>query len=109
MVFCHCGRDAIIQTSWTSKNPGRRFYACPVQGSNCGFIGWYDQERCQRCVDIIPGLLRGKNKLEVDVQKLGHSNVLLEGKLRESEANSRKLKMYLVISWVCFTIYVMLS
>ncbi|KAM0042907.1 putative transcription factor GRF family [Helianthus debilis subsp. tardiflorus] len=114
MVFCHCGRDAIIQTSWTSKNPGRRFYACPVQGSNCPFIGWFDQQRCQRCIDIIPGLLRAKNNLESEKMQLQQQNMNLEEenlKLQQKnmkvEAKSRKLKKYLVFSWICFVMYVL--
>ncbi|PWA98152.1 hypothetical protein CTI12_AA022000 [Artemisia annua] len=29
MVHCWCSRHVIIRTSWTSNNPGRRFYSCP--------------------------------------------------------------------------------
>ena len=25
---CFCGTPAIIRTSWTQANPGRRFYCC---------------------------------------------------------------------------------
>ncbi|KAL8261217.1 hypothetical protein R6Q59_025266 [Mikania micrantha] len=27
-VLCSCGYPATIHTSWTSTNPGRRFYCC---------------------------------------------------------------------------------
>jgi len=28
--ICKCGRFALVRTSWTEENPGRRFYACPL-------------------------------------------------------------------------------
>lgn len=31
MVNCSCGRRAVIRTSWTNINPGRRFYSCPIK------------------------------------------------------------------------------
>ncbi|KAJ0825832.1 putative DNA topoisomerase transcription factor GRF family [Helianthus annuus] len=109
MVMCRCGKEAIILTSWTDNNPGRRFYGCPDQGSTCGFLGWYDLTRCQRCVDIIPGLLRARKNLEaanrvlVDRIKVTEdANRVLEEKIYHSESNSRKLKKMLVYSWIGF-------
>ncbi|KAL8197747.1 hypothetical protein R6Q57_024281 [Mikania cordata] len=64
MVFCGCGKEAVIRTSWTSRNPGRRFYSCPDQGSNCSFITWVDPEMCPRSILIISGLLKSKNEAE---------------------------------------------
>nr|KAJ0212668.1 hypothetical protein LSAT_V11C400219700 [Lactuca sativa] len=61
MVLYFCGNVAVVQTSWTSQNPGRRFYACPKMGSTCGFLGWVDPPMCQRSTFIIPGLLRTMN------------------------------------------------
>ncbi|GJU62556.1 hypothetical protein Tco_1244391 [Tanacetum coccineum] len=47
MVRCACGLEAVIRTSWTNRNPGRRFYGCPTLV----------------CSDY-PGLLRSRNELE---------------------------------------------
>ncbi|GJU10896.1 hypothetical protein Tco_1133292 [Tanacetum coccineum] len=44
MVRCACDLEAVIRTSWTNRNPGRRFYGFPTL--------------------IIPGLLRSHNELE---------------------------------------------
>ncbi|GJS46013.1 hypothetical protein Tco_0596134, partial [Tanacetum coccineum] len=30
MVRCSCGLKAVIRTSWTNRNPGRRFYGRPT-------------------------------------------------------------------------------
>ncbi|KAL8246526.1 hypothetical protein R6Q59_007742 [Mikania micrantha] len=90
MAFCACGKQAIVRTSWTSKNPGRRFFSCPEQGCKAGFIGWYNPTICDRSVDIIPGLLKSKNDLRVKVE--------------ESVAESRILKKKLLFSWIGFSV-----
>ncbi|GJY09969.1 zinc finger, GRF-type containing protein [Tanacetum coccineum] len=68
MVRCDkCDSIGVIRTSGTQENPGRRFYCCSKRGSNHGFIDWYDEEMCQCSVDIIPGLMRSINQLEMEV------------------------------------------
>ncbi|PWA58065.1 zinc finger, GRF-type [Artemisia annua] len=63
MVRCpQCGSPAIIKTSWTQFNPGRRFYCCSKWGPNHGIIDWYDPPMCNRAVQIILGLLRNMNE-----------------------------------------------
>ncbi|PWA56411.1 zinc finger, GRF-type [Artemisia annua] len=57
MVLCACGLQCVVRTSWTNRNPGRRFYSCPL-------IGWVDPLMCDRSLDIIPGLLRNRDALE---------------------------------------------
>ncbi|GJX01211.1 zinc finger, GRF-type containing protein [Tanacetum coccineum] len=70
MVRCACGLEAVIKTSWTNRNPGRRFYGCPTLSPTCvNFLRWYDPPMCQRSVQIIPGLLRSRNELEEITQR----------------------------------------
>jgi hypothetical protein len=127
MVYCWCGKEAMMRTSWTSRNPGRRFYCCPStvcpltnycysycrcsiiihcaflnQGSRCNFFGWYDPEMCKRSMEIIPGLLRSKNEVE-------SLRDLLEAKLRASEEDARLKKKYLVFSWIFFAFFLLCS
>ncbi|PWA58004.1 zinc finger, GRF-type [Artemisia annua] len=85
-VRCWCGKQAITRTSWTSANPGRRFYCCPDEGSSCRWIGRYDPELCARSRMIIPGLLRGRNELEE--------------RLEVAIGDVWKWKIYLVLSWI---------
>ncbi|KAL8237482.1 hypothetical protein R6Q59_018563 [Mikania micrantha] len=85
MVFCWFGKQAMLTTSWTSRNPGRRFYGCPEKGSNCKFVGWHDPEMCQRSLEIISGLLRSKNELEIERNKL-------QAKVRATEEGARQMK-----------------
>ncbi|KAL8223347.1 hypothetical protein R6Q57_018822 [Mikania cordata] len=85
MAFCACGKQAIVRSSWTSKNPGRRFFSCPEQVSLDGF----DPPMCDRSVDIIPGLLKSKNDLQIQ--------------LKASVAESKSLKKKkLIFSWIGF-------
>ncbi|PWA61190.1 zinc finger, GRF-type [Artemisia annua] len=65
VLICDCGKQATIKTSWTNRNPGRRFYCCP----SCGFIGWTDPPMCCRAVVVIPGLLRARNELEEELEE----------------------------------------
>ncbi|XP_076905839.1 uncharacterized protein LOC143561731 [Bidens hawaiensis] len=106
MVFCECGKEAVIKTSWTDKNPGRGFYSCPVQGSNCKFIGWFDHKKCQRCMDIIPGLLRAKNSLEEANNSLEDAKNKLEEANKNLGYKASKMKKMLIASCICFIIYV---
>ncbi|KAL8250812.1 hypothetical protein R6Q59_034505 [Mikania micrantha] len=84
MAFCACGKQAIVRTSWTSKNPGRRFFSCLEQGCKTGFFGWFDPPMCDRSVDIIPGLLKSKNDLQIQ--------------LKASVVESKSLKKKLIFS-----------
>ncbi|GJW86018.1 hypothetical protein Tco_0159163 [Tanacetum coccineum] len=34
MVRCSCDLEAVIRTSWTNRNPSRRFYGCPTLQGN---------------------------------------------------------------------------
>ncbi|KAK9049659.1 hypothetical protein SSX86_031373 [Deinandra increscens subsp. villosa] len=65
MVLCYCGRFAIVRTSKTDTNPGRRFYCCAEQGSNCGFFMWFDPPMCARSTELIPGLLKSKMRADL--------------------------------------------
>ncbi|GJW15167.1 zinc finger, GRF-type containing protein [Tanacetum coccineum] len=87
MVRCACGLEAVIRTSWTNRNPGRRFYGCPTLSPTCvNFLRWYDPLMCQRSVQIISGSLRSHNELEEILAMV--------------EEKRRKLLTFLIISWV---------
>nr|KAJ0213124.1 hypothetical protein LSAT_V11C400223740 [Lactuca sativa] len=74
-IKCNCGATTVIRTSYSKRNPGKLYYACTVKGPLCKFIGWvndYDQD-CD----------------------------FMAFRMKHEEQN-RKLKLYLVISWVFF-------
>ncbi|GKD25579.1 zinc finger, GRF-type containing protein, partial [Tanacetum coccineum] len=65
MVRCSYGLKSVIRTSWTNRNPGRRFYGCPTLSPTFfNFFQWFNPPMCQRPVQNIPGLLRSHNELE---------------------------------------------
>ncbi|MFS7970688.1 putative transcription factor GRF family [Helianthus anomalus] len=71
MATCRCGKLAIVRTSWTDNNPGRRFYSCPSPDVSCpGFVCWVDPPMCPRAVRIIPGLLRARNRADQERDEL---------------------------------------
>lgn len=37
-LYCKCGFELPLVTSWTDHNPGRRFRACPRYGVNLTFF-----------------------------------------------------------------------
>ncbi|GJR31576.1 zinc finger, GRF-type containing protein [Tanacetum coccineum] len=62
MARCACGLEAVIRTSWTNRNSGRRFYGCHTLSPTCvNFLRWYDPPMCQREVafllDVLSSLL----------------------------------------------------
>ncbi|KAH7864598.1 hypothetical protein Vadar_031539 [Vaccinium darrowii] len=65
-------------------NPGRRFSSCP--NNNCKDFVWVDPPMCQRAVQIIPGLLRRSNRLEVE--------------LHNSKVRVRNLAVALCATWM---------
>ncbi|GJT78830.1 zinc finger, GRF-type containing protein [Tanacetum coccineum] len=96
MALCFCGLPAVTRTSWIDANPGRRFLGCPqIEGQRCIYFGLLDPPMCQRALMIIPGLLRASNRLEADMMVLVQANM--------------KLKKYLILSWVPFALFLLLS
>ncbi|PWA49556.1 zinc finger, GRF-type [Artemisia annua] len=96
MVRCNrCGSIAVIKTSWTPTNPGRRFYCCSKRVANCGIVDWYDPPMCDRSVQIIPGLLNSMNRLQ--------------GEALEKANEAKRNKKWLIISWILFFLYLVLK
>ncbi|CAN1254027.1 hypothetical protein LINPERPRIM_LOCUS8509 [Linum perenne] len=57
---CRCGESVVLLTSWTEKNPGRRFYRC----RRCNFFRWFDPSVQPRSKAVINGLLRKVKECE---------------------------------------------
>nr|KAJ0202388.1 hypothetical protein LSAT_V11C600312330 [Lactuca sativa] len=104
MVMCFCGKWAIVRTSWTVNNPGRRFWGCPDPNSSCGFIGWYDEPMCARSKVIIPGLLRTINKLPKAMDDIKEQASKHEKAMEKIKEQATMLKYYLVYSWIFFVV-----
>nr|GEZ66916.1 hypothetical protein [Tanacetum cinerariifolium] len=68
MLICGCDNEAKIKTSWTDRNPERRFYGSRNKARNYGFFWWVDTPMSERDVDVIPRLLMARNVLEEDLE-----------------------------------------
>nr|XP_027060935.1 uncharacterized protein LOC113687547 [Coffea arabica] len=85
LPVCRCEKETRVITSWTSKNPGRRFAVC-AEGC-CGYWAWIDEEMCRRATEIIPGLLRKINATEKDRDEYEEIARRNERKLYDVSAN----------------------
>ncbi|GFP80426.1 hypothetical protein PHJA_000186000 [Phtheirospermum japonicum] len=91
--FCHCDGEKTLnlKTSWTKRNPGRRYWACPKYGTNgyCGIFIWLDGEMCERSKQIIPGLLKKIDKFEDEINECKINEKKLEAELRIAKGKER--------------------
>lgn len=72
-LTCKCRKIAPLRTSWTSDNPGRRFWCCPYYGTNhrsCDFFMWKDPETCERGKSFGNKLLFRIKDLEKEIATL---------------------------------------
>ncbi|KAL3655892.1 hypothetical protein CASFOL_000288 [Castilleja foliolosa] len=99
-VRCHCGIQLELVTSWTDDNPGRRFQAFPnykLCHHAVGFLDGFDEEMCSRSKEVIPGLLRKTNKLELLLAAEQEKNKFVQVVL-ERQANVLIWRS-IVLSW----------
>ncbi|KAL8040561.1 hypothetical protein ABFX02_10G106700 [Erythranthe guttata] len=85
---CFCGNMLVQRTSWTERNPGRRYNTCIKykEPSGCNFFAWIDPPMGYRATHIIPGLLRRVNGYEVEIAR--------------RRSREKKLWILLVCSWM---------
>ena len=71
-VRCKHGILLQMQTSWSDRNPGRRFWSCPhYESTNCKFFRWRDKERVdERSQFILPRLVNKINELEENYERV---------------------------------------
>ncbi|GER41253.1 GRF zinc finger containing protein [Striga asiatica] len=88
-VFCTCGEVARLQTSWTTNNPGRRYFDCAQNG--CRFWNWFDPPMCARSKEIIPGLLSKINRLQAATNR-HNAESATEFEDKDKEMYMKKIK-----------------
>ncbi|KAK6775791.1 hypothetical protein RDI58_026792 [Solanum bulbocastanum] len=61
-----------MQTSWSDRNPGRRFWSCPhYEATNCNFFRWRDKERVdERSRFILPKLVNRIKELAENYERV---------------------------------------
>nr|XP_017245956.1 PREDICTED: ERI1 exoribonuclease 2-like [Daucus carota subsp. sativus] len=84
---CFCGRRARICTSWTLKNPGRRFYKCAsAKGmEGCHFFEWFEEDFSPKVSEVITHLNQRRIFLEEKLE-------LVEANLSEMTGKKKVLK-----------------
>ncbi|CAA0820184.1 Unknown protein [Striga hermonthica] len=98
-VTCNCGSKVYLTASWTGRNPGRRYWACPKYGSSgyCGFFMWFDPEMCERAKSIIPSLLDKMYKYRREIEQFNirerEGAVRLEVAMRKLEDMEKELRV----------------
>ncbi|KAK9082608.1 hypothetical protein Scep_029079 [Stephania cephalantha] len=96
--YCYCGQPAVVFTSWTTTNPGRRFYGYRKyeHRSGCEYFNWLDPEMTNRATIVINGLLRKLDRIES------------EKRLEDEFKGRRKLNGCSVACWLCLVVVVLL-
>ncbi|XP_062173577.1 uncharacterized protein LOC133879042 [Alnus glutinosa] len=74
-LTCKCGLRSPLRTSWTTVNPGRRFFGCSMYDAQkkvgqCRFSVWFDKETCPRGKEVLPQLRNELNCLKEEVIQL---------------------------------------
>ncbi|WCJ33404.1 hypothetical protein M5689_014770 [Euphorbia peplus] len=73
---CKCGDFAVERVSWTSANPGRRFFGCKhyeTTKPSCGYHSWIDEQAPRHYRNVMNGLLndlKEKDRIIVSQKKL---------------------------------------
>ncbi|KAH0635832.1 hypothetical protein KY289_035747 [Solanum tuberosum] len=83
-VRCKHGILLQMQTSWSDRNPGRRFWSCPhYEAMNCNFFRWRDKERVDersrfillKLVNRIKELEEKCERVKMQLEQLDNSNI----------------------------------
>ncbi|KAI5661194.1 hypothetical protein M9H77_20517 [Catharanthus roseus] len=93
---CYCGKVSVGRTSWTNKNPARRFASCghsqvqffiffPHSCQRCDCFEWLEPELSERSSGMIPVMVEKIKIIESDLELVLAENKRLEEKIGEIE------------------------
>jgi hypothetical protein len=84
---CYCGMKTYLRTSWTRKNPGRRFFGCARygKGPNCKYFEWFEPRICERGGEVV-------YELRVKIKTM-------EEELRKQAKKEKRSNVILFMSW----------
>ncbi|WMV38663.1 hypothetical protein MTR67_032048 [Solanum verrucosum] len=77
--YCRCGNEALLKTSWTQLNPGRRFFTCRISKKmgGCDYFLWYEDRHPPQANRVMWGLLKKVNAFD---EKLNRAkNIFIVG------------------------------
>ncbi|XP_060200386.1 uncharacterized protein LOC132628639 [Lycium barbarum] len=88
---CFCGDDAVLRTSRTPKNPGRRFFTCAVGAQRNLKIA--QDDLTQHNQDLYPSLKCSKGSAKLKKQR---DHLIVQ--LRDTEIERDELKQKLMVA-----------
>ncbi|PWA53805.1 zinc finger, GRF-type [Artemisia annua] len=122
VVRCHYGRVAIVKTSWTNANPGRRFYSCPIQWLGAIVEELLLLKHLGLMLTLVVGFTLARFKIQTVDGLIGmtpppmcnRSLEIIPGLLRsrnnleraiiEAQNGRAKMKKCLIWSWILFVV-----
>ncbi|KAK1389597.1 hypothetical protein POM88_017775 [Heracleum sosnowskyi] len=108
---CDCGLRARMYTSWSLKNPGRRFYICSKTSDiRCDYFEWYDRGFEGRHEEVIIHLNSRRIYLEAKIELLEEKIVQLEAELatKKEKKVARKKQLQKLMKFGCFVIVLLM-
>ncbi|TKY67447.1 cyanogenic beta-glucosidase [Spatholobus suberectus] len=96
--FCNCGIPCKLQTSWTERNPGRRFYGCGRYGlsSHCDYFSWFDPPTTSQARRVIDDLMNKNKELMEEMVAQKAALLILQEKVKTQKEDLMVLKRELV-------------
>ncbi|XP_062109439.1 uncharacterized protein LOC133820854 [Humulus lupulus] len=81
---CQPPKAMVVRTSWTTKNPGRRFASCiNYKNGGCSYFDWVDPPTdwvdppiCAQSNMVIPRLIRRISRLEDEISAINTPEIL---------------------------------
>nr|VDD37821.1 unnamed protein product [Brassica oleracea] len=71
LTTCYCGGEPVVATSYTSKDPGRRYFTCDnADDGDCHVWKWWDVAVMEEMSDFQRQLRELKDQSDVNASKL---------------------------------------
>ncbi|XP_062154844.1 uncharacterized protein LOC133862932 [Alnus glutinosa] len=98
--LCYCGVRARLRYSWTSDNPGRKWYGCIKykEAGDCDFFRWADNDMTsyeKRLEEHMRDMEEGRRADIEEVEKMTMANIDRLEKLIETKYNEQYARLRL--------------
>ncbi|XP_021750442.1 uncharacterized protein At4g04775-like [Chenopodium quinoa] len=93
---CNCGISPKLETSWTTKNPGRRFLACKFYDAasgrrGCKFFKWFDEDILEWQRVVTNQLVLDKKLMQNEIGLLKQQVCMLQDQKARVESEKERL------------------
>ncbi|KAG8388161.1 hypothetical protein BUALT_Bualt02G0097100 [Buddleja alternifolia] len=99
---CYCSQLRTLGCSWTSSNPGRRFYGCGQYGTvgGCNYFLWFDPPMCERSRQVIPGLLRSIDQTESQLHQVQAELRTVKTELQRVDQRGKRIQKVFLVAFL---------